>query len=64
MGVKASGVNLAGILHGEHELIMHGPIPAEGGRPASEGRITAMYDKSAGKGALMKSQHVKKLFKF
>ena len=26
----ASGVNLAGILHGEQELIFHNPIPPEG----------------------------------
>ena len=51
--ITASGVNLAGILHGEHELIMHGRIPAEGGTLASEGRITAMYDKGEGKGALI-----------
>jgi NAD(P)-dependent dehydrogenase (short-subunit alcohol dehydrogenase family)/acyl dehydratase/putative sterol carrier protein len=51
--ITASGVNLAGILHGEHELIIHSPIPAEGGTLASEGRITGMYDKGAGKGALI-----------
>jgi NAD(P)-dependent dehydrogenase (short-subunit alcohol dehydrogenase family)/acyl dehydratase/putative sterol carrier protein len=51
--ITTSGVNLAGILHGEHELIVHGPIPAKGGRLASEGRITAMHDKGAGKGALI-----------
>ena len=48
-----SGANLAGILHGEHELIFHNPIPSEGGRLSSEGRITHMYDKGAGKGALV-----------
>ena len=26
----SSNVNLAGILHGEHELIFHNPIPSEG----------------------------------
>jgi hypothetical protein len=48
-----SGVNLAGILHGEHDLIMHSPIPPEGGKLSSEGRITAIYDKGTGKGALV-----------
>ena len=48
-----SGVNLAGILHGEHDLILHSPIPPEGGALTSEGRITAMYDKGPGKGALV-----------
>jgi NAD(P)-dependent dehydrogenase (short-subunit alcohol dehydrogenase family)/acyl dehydratase/putative sterol carrier protein len=51
--ITTSGVNLAGILHGEHELILHSPIPPEGGNLTSEGRITAMYDKGAGKGALI-----------
>lgn len=49
----ASGVDLAGIVHGEHELIVHSPIPAGGARLASEGRIRAMYDKGPGKGALV-----------
>jgi len=48
-----SGVNLAGILHGEHELILHSPIPPAGGEFTSEGRITAMHDKGPGKGALV-----------
>jgi NAD(P)-dependent dehydrogenase (short-subunit alcohol dehydrogenase family)/acyl dehydratase/putative sterol carrier protein len=51
--MTVSGVNLAGIVHGEHELILHNPIPAEGGKLSSEGRITAMYDKGEGKGALV-----------
>lgn len=49
----ASGVNLAGIVHGEHELIVHSPIPAGGARLLSEGRIRAIYDKGPGKGALV-----------
>jgi NAD(P)-dependent dehydrogenase (short-subunit alcohol dehydrogenase family)/acyl dehydratase len=51
--ITKSGVNLAGILHGEHELIVHGPIPTRGGTLVSEGRITTMYDKGPGKGALI-----------
>ena len=48
-----SSVNLAGILHGEHDLILHNPIPSEGGRLTSEGQITDIYDKGAGKGAVV-----------
>jgi NAD(P)-dependent dehydrogenase (short-subunit alcohol dehydrogenase family)/acyl dehydratase/putative sterol carrier protein len=51
--VTASGVNLAGILHGEHELIVHSPLPPQGGSLTSEGSITQMYDKGPGKGALI-----------
>ena len=48
-----TGVNLAGILHGEHEIIFHNPIPPEGGALTSEARITDIYDKGADKGALV-----------
>ena len=51
-----SGVNLAGILHGEHELVLHNPIPPEGGTLTTEGEITHIYDKGAGKGALVIAQ--------
>jgi len=54
--VTRSGVNLAGILHGEHELILHHPIPAEGGALISEAQINAIYDKGAAKGALVIGQ--------
>jgi NAD(P)-dependent dehydrogenase (short-subunit alcohol dehydrogenase family)/acyl dehydratase/putative sterol carrier protein len=52
----SAGVNLAGILHGEHDLIFHNPIPPEGGQLTSEGQITHIYDKGAGKGALVIAQ--------
>ena len=48
----ASNVNLAGILHGEHEIIFHNPIPAEG-TLYTEGGITHYYDKGKDKGALI-----------
>jgi NAD(P)-dependent dehydrogenase (short-subunit alcohol dehydrogenase family)/acyl dehydratase/putative sterol carrier protein len=48
----ASGVNLAGMLHGEQELIFHNPIPAEGTLVTS-GRIVDYYDKGKDKGALV-----------
>ena len=54
--VTSTGVNLAGILHGEHELIIHNPIPPEGGTLTSEARVTHIYDKGAGKGALVIGQ--------
>ena len=47
----ASNVNLAGILHGEQELIFHNPIPTSG-TLTTEGAITHYYDKGA-KGALV-----------
>ena len=48
----ASSVNLAGILHGEHEIIFHNPIPPEG-TLSTEGAITNYYDKGKKKGALI-----------
>jgi NAD(P)-dependent dehydrogenase (short-subunit alcohol dehydrogenase family)/acyl dehydratase len=49
---EASNVNLAGILHGEHEIIFHNPIPPEG-TLSTEGAITHYYDKGKDKGALI-----------
>jgi len=50
--VAASNINLAGVLHGEQELIFHNPIPAEG-TLTTEGAITHYYDKGREKGALV-----------
>jgi NAD(P)-dependent dehydrogenase (short-subunit alcohol dehydrogenase family)/acyl dehydratase len=47
-----SNVNLVGILHGEHEIIFHNPIPSEG-TLSTEGAITHYYDKGKDKGALI-----------
>ena len=47
-----SNVNLAGVLHGEQELIFHQPIPPEG-KLITEGAITHYYDKGPSKGALI-----------
>jgi len=41
--IAASNINLAGILHGEQDLIFHNPIPPEG-TLTTEGRITHYYD--------------------
>lgn len=47
-----SNVNLAGVLHGEQELIFHQPIPPEG-TLITEGAITQVFDKGPDKGALL-----------
>lgn len=47
-----ANVNLAGILHGEQELILHNPIPIEGSF-ITEGKITHMYDLGKDKGAVV-----------
>jgi NAD(P)-dependent dehydrogenase (short-subunit alcohol dehydrogenase family)/acyl dehydratase len=49
---STSNINLAGILHGEHEIIFHNPIPPEG-TLSTEGAITHYYDKGKDKGALV-----------
>ncbi|MCX5821579.1 MAG: SDR family NAD(P)-dependent oxidoreductase [Deltaproteobacteria bacterium] len=51
---SASNMNLAGILHGEQELIFHRPIPTSG-TLTTEGKITHYYDKGP-KGALVVSE--------
>jgi NAD(P)-dependent dehydrogenase (short-subunit alcohol dehydrogenase family)/acyl dehydratase len=48
----ASNVNLAGILHGEHQIIFHNSIPSEG-TLSTEGAISHYYDKGKEKGALI-----------
>lgn len=49
--IKAE-VNLAGILHGEQDLIFHNPIPAEG-TLTTNGQVKNIYDKGKDKGALV-----------
>jgi NAD(P)-dependent dehydrogenase (short-subunit alcohol dehydrogenase family)/acyl dehydratase/putative sterol carrier protein len=51
--IALSDVNIAGLLHGEHDLILHSPIPAEGGTLTTEGKITHIYDRGAGSGAVI-----------
>jgi len=48
----ASKVNLAGILHGEQEILFHNPIPPEG-TLTTEGAITHYYDRGKDKGAFI-----------
>ena len=47
----ASNINLAGVLHGEQELIFHRPIPPSGSF-VTTGRVSRYYDKGP-KGALV-----------
>ncbi len=47
-----ANINLAGVLHGEQELVFHQPIPAEGTLTTS-GHLTDFYDKGQDKGALV-----------
>jgi len=47
-----ANVNLAGVLHGEQDIIFHNPIPNEG-TLTTEGAITHMYDRGPDKGALV-----------
>lgn len=47
----ACNINVAGILHGEQDIILHNPIPPSG-TMTTEGRIKDYYDKGA-KGALI-----------
>jgi len=50
-------VNLAGVLHGEQDLIFHNPIPIEG-KLITEGKITNIYDKGKETGALVVGEGV------
>ncbi|MBW1943501.1 MAG: MaoC family dehydratase N-terminal domain-containing protein, partial [Deltaproteobacteria bacterium] len=50
-----SEADLAGILHGEQDIIFHNPIPIEG-TLSTEGEITHIYDKGPDKGALVKAE--------
>ena len=49
---KEANINLAGILHGEQELLFHNPIPLEG-EMVTQGRVVNYYDKGKKKGALV-----------
>ncbi len=51
--VARSGVNLAGLLHAEQDTVFHAPLPPEGGTLTTQGRITHMYDRGEGRGALI-----------
>ena len=52
-----SELNLAGLLHGEQDLIFHRPIPTQGSL-ITEGKITNYYDLAPKRGALVKGEGV------
>ncbi|HIE22018.1 MAG TPA: 3-alpha,7-alpha,12-alpha-trihydroxy-5-beta-cholest-24-enoyl-CoA hydratase, partial [Acidimicrobiia bacterium] len=45
--VEGLEINLAQILHGEQELVVHGPIPTSGS-VVQAGKVAAIYDKRSG----------------
>lgn len=47
-----SHLNAAGVVHGEHEMVFHHPIPPQGSL-VTEGAIAHCYDKGREKGALV-----------
>jgi acyl dehydratase len=49
---QEANIDLAGILHGEQELLFHNPIPLAG-KMITEGRVVNYYDKGVKKGALV-----------
>ena len=49
---QEANIDLAGILHGEQELIFHNQIPLEG-EMVTEGRVVNYFDKGKKKGALV-----------
>lgn len=49
---RKANINLAGILHGEHELLFHNPIPGKG-TFTTKGTITDYFDKGSERGALV-----------
>jgi NAD(P)-dependent dehydrogenase (short-subunit alcohol dehydrogenase family)/acyl dehydratase/putative sterol carrier protein len=53
----SSNADLSGVLHGEQDIVFHNPIPSEG-TLTTEGTLTNMYDKGAGKGALVVAEAV------
>ena len=50
-----SGMDWVKIVHGEHDLVLHDPMPARG-TVASRTRVIEVIDKGPGKGALVISQ--------
>jgi acyl dehydratase len=50
-----TGIDWVKVLHGEHDLVLHKPLPASG-TVTSATRVLDVIDKGAGKGALIYSQ--------
>ena len=55
--LKDCGYDYTKVVHGEQRLTLHRPLPAEGELVASA-RVTAAYDKGAGKGAVIYTETV------
>ncbi|HOP36505.1 MAG TPA: MaoC/PaaZ C-terminal domain-containing protein [Syntrophales bacterium] len=49
---RETGIDTTGILHGEQDLVLHETLPVEGAF-LTRGRVTAVSDKGAGRGALV-----------
>ncbi len=49
---QQANINLAGLLHGEQDILFHSPFPGEG-TLTTEGKIARCYDKGESKGALV-----------
>jgi acyl dehydratase len=54
--MMGSGINVAGLVHGEHDLLLHHPVPVSGGTLTTTGEITKVYDKGKDRGALILSK--------
>jgi acyl dehydratase len=50
-----TGIDWVKVVHGEHDLVLHGPMPARG-TVTSHTRVIEVIDKGPGKGALLISQ--------
>jgi len=55
--LKDCGYDYTKVVHGEQHLTLHRPLPPEGELIAST-RVTAAYDKGAGKGAVIYTENV------
>lgn len=55
LGRPDTGVDAVKLVHGEQEIELHAPIPAEG-EVIGQTRVTGIVDKGAGKGALLYSE--------
>ena len=53
--LKDCGYDYTKVVHGEQRLTLHRPLPAEG-ELIADARVTAAYDKGAGKGAVIHTE--------
>lgn len=50
-----TGITWQKLVHAEQEIVLHRPLPARG-RVVGQNRVTALWDRGAGKGAFMQQQ--------